>query len=156
MPPVKPIRAALVVALALCAVSHSLVPASGQVFRPRKDVAKKECADKHGTWADESSGGYSCTYPKERKILKCDKSDKCSTSDMPAPKPAAAAPAKSLAGTGDRSESGLKEICAKNKAWMFTVEKSGAYSCVDSDAGIAINCTAKGRCTEAHTPVRAR
>ncbi len=69
---------------------------------------------------------------------------------------AAATPAKSLAGTGDVSKSELKAICAKNSAWQFTVETTGAYSCMDIANGIAVNCKKEKDCTENHVQVRAR
>ena len=151
----KPILFFVAIALAFDAANQSS-PTFAQVFKSRKDIAKKECSDKGGTWADESFSGYSCSYPREHKITKCDSSDKCATKDMPAPKPASTAPAKSLAGTGDVSKSELKASCAKNNAWQFTVENSGAYSCMDTAAGIAINCKKEKDCTENHVPVRAR
>jgi hypothetical protein len=160
MPSLKPIHAALAVALALGAAGQSLLPASAQVFRSRMDQGKKECEGKHGTFKQDNptsptSDTYTCTYAN--KIDSCVASTgKCTTKEMPAPKPAAAAPAKSLAGTGNVSKDELKKVCAKNKAWMFSEEKSGAYSCLDSAAGIAINCKNKNDCTEAHTPVHAR
>ena len=150
----KPMLLVVAAALAFDAVNQSS-PTFAQVFKSRKDIAKKECSDKGGTWADESYGGYSCTYAREHKVTKCDRSDRCK--DMPTEKPAASAsaPAKSLAGTGDVSKSELKAICAKNSAWQFVVENSGAFSCMDTAAGIAINCKKEKDCTESHVPVHA-
>ena len=161
MPSLKPIHAALTVALALGAASPSLLPASAQVFKSRMDQGKKECEGKHGTFKQENpsspaSDTYTCTYAN--KIDHCVASTgKCTTKDMPAPKPASTAPAKSLAGTGHVSKDQLKTICARNKEWMFVEEKSSsAFSCMDSAAGIAINCKKNNDCTESHTPVHAR
>ena len=162
MPSLKPsftaIRAAFVVAVALGVAGQSLEPASAQVFRSRKDMAKKQCEEKHAKFSDESSGKYSCTDEKERKITKCDALDKCTTSDMPAPKSTSAAPAKpkSLLGTGHVTKAQLKKICAQNKDWIYSEEKSSTrFSCVDSADGVAINCKKENDCTEAHTPVHA-
>ena len=160
MPSLKPILTAFAVALALSAADQA--PASAQNFISRMDQGKKQCEGNHGTFKQENpssptSDTYTCTRTKDHKIDNCVASTgKCTTKDMPAPKPASTAPAKSLAGTGDVSKDALKKICARNKEWMFTEEKSSsAFSCMDTAAGIAINCKKNNDCTEAHTQVRA-
>jgi hypothetical protein len=171
MPSLKSILAAT--AVALVAAAQPSAPASAQVFKSRMDLGKKACEDKHGKFEIDgliTSDKYTCTFASEHKVDHCiASSGKCTTTETAAPKAAAAAPkaaaaapaaapapAKSLAGTGDVSKSELKAICAKNKDWQYTVEPTGAYSCMDIANGIAMNCTAKGRCTENHVPVRAR
>jgi hypothetical protein len=161
-PTLKPILFVVSIALALGAASQP--PVSAQVFKSRMDLGQKDCEGKHGKFENGglSSDKYTCTRASEHKVDHCVASTgKCTTTDMPAAKatPAAAAPAapaKSLAGTGDVSKAGLKDICAKNSAWQFTVERSGGYSCMDVAAGIAINCKKERDCTESHVPVRAR
>ena len=171
MSALKPILlAALAVALALDAASQSLQPTHAQVFISRMDLGKKNCEAKHGKFEIDgllTSDKYTCTYASEHKVDHCvASSGKCTTTETAAPKAAAApkeapktaaaTPAKSLAGTGDVSKSELKAICAKNSAWQFTVENSGAYSCMDVANGIAVNCKKEKDCTENHVQVRAR
>lgn len=152
MPLLKPIHAAFVVAVALGATGQSLGPASAQAFKSRMDQGKKACEDKHGTFKQESSDAYTCTYTSSHKIDHCAASTgKCTTSDTPAAASASSPSKKSLAGTGDQNKAALKRICAQNKDWMFTEEKgSSAFSCMDSDANIQINCKKDNDCTEHH------
>jgi hypothetical protein len=164
MSSLKPIRAALVVALALSAASQPLAPASAQVFKSRLDLGKKDCEGKHGKFEGNlAANTYTCTFAKEHKVDHCDAgTGKCTTTDTSPAKStstataAALASKKSLAGTGDVSKAELKKICAENKAWTFTEENSStAFSCMDSSAGIAINCKKNKDCVESHTQVHA-
>jgi hypothetical protein len=159
MPSLKPIHAALAVALALGAASQLLPPASAQVFKSRMDLGKKDCESKHGAFKDEglTSDKYTCTYA--HKIDNCLASTgKCTSKDIPAPKPAAGAtPKKSLLGTGHVTKAELKRICAQDKSWIYSEEKGKTlFSCVDRNDGVAINCTKEKDCAEVHTPVHAR
>jgi hypothetical protein len=158
MPSLKPIHAALAVALALGAASQLLPPASAQVFKSRMDLGKKDCEGKHGTFKEEglASDKYTCTYA--HKIDNCIASTgKCTSKDIPALKPAAAATGKkSLLGTGHVTRAELKKICAQNQAWTFAEERSSsAFSCNDSTNGVAINCKKNNDCAEVHNPVHA-
>jgi hypothetical protein len=168
MPSLKPIHAALAIAVALGAASQSLAPASAQKFISRMDQGKKECEGKHGKFKQENptsgaSDTYTCTY--EHKTEHCVASTgKCETKDMPGPKPAAAAPpapaatGRMLLGLGHIGKDELKKVCAKNKDWIFNVENpSGDYSCTDLYDGITILCKKEKNnekdCTEVHIPV---
>jgi hypothetical protein len=164
MPSLKPILAALAVALAVSAANQPLSPASAQVFKSRMDQGKDDCEKtKHGKFAIDgliTSDKYTCTRDKDHKIDHCQASTgKCDTKEITAPKPAAAATPKrkSLLGTGHVTKAELKKICAQDKAWLYNEEKSSTrFSCMDTADGVAINCTKEKDCTEAHTPVHAR
>jgi hypothetical protein len=138
-------------ALAFAATAAFATAASAETFYQSKDFVKKNCEKKSGKFA-ESSGAYSCDDSKSGTIMKCSASGQC-TLDVKGVPSSSAPKGKSLAGTGNQNKDALKRICSGVTGALFSVENSGAYSCVDPRAGIAINCKSSTNCTEAHTPV---
>jgi hypothetical protein len=51
----------------------------------------------------------------------------------------------SSAETFYQSKDFVKSHCT-GSSWVFAVEPSGAYSCVRTDEGMSMNCTASGQC----------